>query len=311
MKKKRKKLNKKKKKFFIWVSCYLAVFLITSLLTLSTMSWFSGSEWTDGEMYMGGPVYIDFVDDKGIKTSGADKLTTETPPGWEKLYPGMNIHFEAKAVLNNKSRPSSRPLMSVSTAVLRAKVMLEIIDNQGNSSNDIDQTSDPEAYGRIMYLYNSLWIQLKAKAIQKEANNPDPGYWIFLDRGTEQTLVESPDEKNQIINKKEEECFFYYVNATTYNSYKQGYLSKIDCIMEEVGLTEATNAVGFLNDAVVTVPPLAITNEYSECTVKFTIVFHALQAFFGHNDDNTEIVLSVENGYPRFNEAADEGLIIK
>lgn len=259
---------------------------------------------------MGGPVYIDFVDDKGIKTSGADKLTTETPPGWEKLYPGMNIHFEAKAVLNNKSRPSSRPLMSVSTAVLRARVMIEIIDRLGHSSNDIDKTSDPEAYSRLAYLYNSLWQQLKAKAVLKEAGNTDPGYWIYLEKQVELDLESNPLEQSKIIDKKEEECFFYYISPSSYNLYKQGTLAKKNCVMEEVGLTEATNAVGFLNDAVVTVPPLAITNDYSECTIKFTIVFQALQAFFGHNDDNTEIPLTVEYGYPRFNEAVSEGLII-
>jgi len=311
MKKQRKKLSKRKKKFFIWASCYIAVFLITSLLTMSTLSWFGGSTWQDGEMYMGGPVYIDFTDAEEIKTSGEGELTTETPPGWEKLYPGMNIHFEARAVLNNEFRPNREPIMAVSTAVMRAKVMLEIIDKDGHSTNDIDQTSDPEAYARIIMIYDSLWSQLRAKATIKEAGNNDPGYWVFLDKTTEQTLQTSETDKIEVANKKEEECYFYYVTADSYNRYTAGTIEKTDCIMEEIGITlEDDTSVGFLNDAVITVPGIPITNEHAECKIKFTIVFQALQAFFGHNPDQTEVPLTIANGYPIYFEAMNEQLVV-
>jgi len=287
-KRKKKKLSKNKRKFFIWASCYLAVFLITAILTASTLSWFAGSTWQDGEMYMGGPVYISIGDDKGIKTMGENSLTTETPPGWQKLYPGMNIHFEARAILENDKRPNHTTIPAVSSAVMRAKVMLEIIDKQGHSSKDIDKTSDPEAYERINLIYNSIWVQLKAKAQLKEADNTDPGFWLF-----------------HLVNPEEQENYFYYVTAESYTMFKNGtYTDVTQCIMEEVGKEVINDSVGFLNDAIVTIPGVSITNEYAECRLIFTVSFQALQAFFGHNDDQTEKPLTVSNSIPIYTEAS-------
>ncbi len=45
-------------------------------------------------------------------------------------------------------------------------------------------------------------------------------------------------------------------------------------------------AVGFLNDAVVTLSGLSFVNEHADCDIKFTIVFHALQAFLPYEDED-------------------------
>ena len=86
-KKRKKKLNKKKKKFFIILSCYIATFIITSFVTVSTLAWFTGSEWQDEAVYMGGPVYIYFSDNTETNiTSGAGTLVSHLPAHWHKIY---------------------------------------------------------------------------------------------------------------------------------------------------------------------------------------------------------------------------------
>ena len=100
MSRKKKKLSKNKKKFFIILACYVLTFVITSVVTASTMAWFNSSTWQSDILYMGGPVYMYFSDDSGVThTSGQGQLVTETPPNWTLLYPGMNINFQARAVM--------------------------------------------------------------------------------------------------------------------------------------------------------------------------------------------------------------------
>ena len=253
--KKKKKLNKKKK-FFLIVFCYIATFVMTAFITVSTLSWFNSSTWQSNILYMGGPVYIHFSDDTGVnKTSGTGKLVIETPPGWTYLYPGMNINFEARAVVEGaeftKDKFNGEQAVYTTTgAVLRAKVTLDVRDTNG-SNTSIEATD----------IYSWIWPQLHQGAITDTQNN---GMWVF----------------DQLNNENLETNYFYYVQKG------QGTLETGNYLLEEVGGVPFNVTVGFLNNIVVQMPPIELTNAHADCTLKFTIVFEALQAFFPYDKDD-------------------------
>jgi len=263
MKKKRKKISKSKKKFFILASCYVAVFLVTAIITMSTLSWFSGSTWATEELYMGGPVYIDFTNADGTKvTSGKDKMVINLPPNWEKLYPGMNIHFEATCTLQGakwtKTKATGENVDIITTgAILRAKVLVKVTDPQGNVYPG--ESANPEDLTIAKSLYDNLWPQLQAKAT---SSNDGTGKWIFDPVNTEDT----------------QENYFYYVQQS------ESHAKTDDYNLVEVGGVDHDVFVGFLNDAVITLSGLGFRNEHSDCKIEFTIVFHALQAFLPYEE---------------------------
>ncbi len=253
MVKNNKKVTKNRKKFYIIIGCYVAVFLITSFLTVATLSWFSSSTWQADFLYMGGPVYLYFSDDSGSdKTSGENKLVLETPPTWDLLYPGMNIKLEAKAVLQGASwshpHPSGDDIIVVTTgAVLRAQILLAVTDTDGNT--DTVNTNK---------IYSSIWEQLKYYATNDISN---PGSWVF----DELDLSEPTNN------------FFYYVEKDQTDDVS-------DMILTEIGGVDYNVSVGFVNQAVITIPPIEITNDFSDYTIKFIIVFHGLQAFLPYEE---------------------------
>lgn len=278
MKKGKKKNLTKKKKFFIILSCYIALFLVTCITTSVTLAWYHSSSWQTEDMYLGGPVYITFSDNEGNPTSGADELTTETPENWSKLYPGMNIKFEASCRLEghkwDHTLPGDGGEISVITtgAVLRSRIMLEVIDPDGNNDSDIS-----------IAVYNNIFAQLKHKAT---ADDTLGGKWLF--HVTDNTVLENN--------------FFYYVEKD------QTHASTGDYTLVEVGGTEEDTYVDFLKQTVITVSPI-FNNDYADCTIKFTIIFHALQAFFPYtmadvgsvyqNDDSGREVTPADVGYSK------------
>lgn len=254
MSRKKKKLTKNRKKFFIILACYLLTFILTSVITTATLSWFNSSTWQAETMYMGGPVYIYFSDDSGVTpTSGRGKLVTKTPPGWTKLYPGMNINFQAKAVVQGKKfeqvRPSGEEVVYYTTgAVLRAKISLSVVDPNG-ANNSLVATQ----------LYDWIWPQLKNKALDDVANE---GVWIF------DPLDGTIDENN----------YFYYCVKNQNKSTVGEYL------LTEVGGVDYNVSVGFLNNAVIQLPSIDLTNAHADCIITFTIVFEAVQAFLPYEE---------------------------
>lgn len=268
MSKNKKKLSKNKKKFFIIVSCYIAVFLVTAILTASTLSWFTGSTWSTEMLYMGGPVYIYFSDDSGERnTSGENNLVMTLPPNWDKLYPGMNIKFEAKAVLQGgrweKEKYNGETVEIYTTgAILRAKVLVQVTTPSGTKYPSEDATAEDIHIAQS--LYDNLWPQLQAKA---QSSDDGTGRWVFDLQNTE----------------KLEENYFYYILS---DQATQADISNYKLV--EVGGVEEDVAVGFLNDAVVTLSGLGFINEHADCDIKFTIVFHALQAFLPYEEEDLD-----------------------
>ena len=268
MKKKRKKLSKNKKKFFIIASCYIAVFLTTAIVTMSTLSWFSSSTWATEELYMGGPVYIDFTNGDGSKiTSGENELVLHLPPTWDKLYPGMNIHFESTCTLKgakfeNTKTYGDRVDVYTTGAILRAKVLMRVTTPEGlvyPSDN-----ADEEEIQIAKELYNNLWPQLQAKA---RNSNDGVGKWIFDYQNTE----------------RYEENYFYYVHQS------QNYANAGDYVLVELGgNTDQDVIVEFLNDAIITLSGLGFVNEHADCKVEFRIVYHALQAFLPYEEKDLD-----------------------
>ena len=256
MSKKKKKISAKRKKFFIIISCYIAIFLITSIFTSVTLAWFNGSTWQSNVLYMGGPVYIYFSDDDEKQTSGAGKLVTETPKSWDYLYPGMNIHFEAQAVVQGAKWEKPRydgetQIVYTTGAVLRAKIRLEVIDTEGNNDSMLAQE-----------IYNWIWPQLYNKATQDNSNE---GRWIM----------------DELDASKQENNYFYYVN-------KNQSVETAQQVLTEVGGVDYNVAVGFLNNAIITLPGLELTNIHADCDIKFTISFQAIQAFFPYTSDDID-----------------------
>lgn len=205
---------------------------------------------------MGGPVYLYFSDASGVQqTSGENQLVTETPPNWDMLYPGMNIHFEAQAVLQGHSwtheKTSGENVIVVTTgAILRARILIEVTDPEGNT--DTTYTND---------LYNWIWPQLQARALADESNE---GMWVF----------------DEIDTETPENNYFYYVNKS------QSHTSTGDYVLTEIGGVDYNVSVGFLNDAVITLPGVELTNDHADCRIKFTIVFHGLQAFLPYESQD-------------------------
>lgn len=278
MKKGKKGNLKKKKKFFIFLSIYIALFLVTCITTSVTLAWFHSSAWQTEDMYLGGPVYITFTDNEGNPTSGENRLTTETPENWSKLYPGMNIKFEASCRLEghkwDHTLPGDGGEVSVITtgAVLRARIMLEVTDPDGATDSPISTA-----------VYNNIFSQLKHKATSDDTLG---GEWVFHE--TDATVIENN--------------FFYYVEKD------QTHTKTSDYTLLEVGGTEADTYVDFLKNTVITVSPV-FDNAYSDCTIKFTIIFHAVQAFFPYttqdigttyqNDDSGRKVLQSDVGFAK------------
>ncbi len=250
-KKRKKKLNKKKKKFFIILSCYVATFLITSLVTVSTLAWFGGSTWQDEVVYMGGPVYIYFSDDTTTNiTSGKGELVSHLPTGWERLYPGMNINFEAQAVFvghtfDNTTTEGDLWQQYTTGGVLRARIKLEVFDPNTGGNSEVAQE-----------IYDWIWPQLQSEAILHPGIN---GSWVF----------------DQLNFTTAEQNWFYYVapNQTDVEDYTK-------LILQEVGGHPYNEAVDFLNGAVIQLPGMELTNAHADCDLTFTIVFEAVQAYF-------------------------------
>ena len=71
----------------------------------------------------------------------------------------------------------------------------------------------------------------------------------------------------------EEDHFFYYVAPSQTPSNSGDYS------LLQVGGSNTDDSVGFLDNAVITLSGIKFTNEHAECKIKFTIIFHALQAF--------------------------------
>lgn len=261
MKKNRKKNTKKRKKFFIILSCYIAVFVITCLATTSTLAWFSGSTFSKGTVYLGGPVYLYFGDSEGNKTSQEDQLTLIAPPGWQKLYPGMNIQFKARAILQGTSKVDVVDETGVETtiyatgAILRARIMIEVLPPE-------NANYDEETIARITQgLYDNVWVQMKAKAVSN-TDSGNKGVWIF------------DKDYNYTETGLEEDHFFYYVMPNQTGITNSGKYTLI-----EVGGSNLDDSVGFLDNAVITLSGIRFENEHAECKIKFTIIFHALQAY--------------------------------
>ena len=208
---------------------------------------------------MGGPVYLFFSDESGTKqTSGDESLVTETPDGWDYLYPGMNIRFEAQAVLQGHSFTHTEPwgdetVVVTTGAILRARIMIEVTDPDGNTDSLI-----------CNQLYDGIWPQLKENALRDDSNE---GVWVF----------------DQIDNDVPENNFFYYVNKN------QTVAKTGDYYLTEIGGTIENESVGFLNGAIITLSGLSFGNEHADCKIKFTIVFHALQAFLPYEYDEVGV----------------------
>ena len=287
MSKKRKKLSKGKKKFFIIASCYIAVFLVTAIVTMSTLSWFGSSTWSTEELYMGGPVYIDFTNGDGSKiTSGENEMVLHLPPTWDKLYPGMNIHFEATCTLQgakfeNTKTYGDRVDVYTTGAILRAKVLVKVTDPDGNVYPSDDDTAEDIQIAKD--LYDNLWPQLQAKA---RSSNDGYGKWVFDYQNTE----------------RYEENYFYYVDQSQ-NLADSGKYQLV-----EIGGTDQDVVVGFLNDAIITLSGLGFVNTHADCKVEFRIVFHALQAFLPYeNKDLNTPYLGDKTGRSEYVTYADLG----
>lgn len=265
MKRKKRKITKKRKKFFIILSCYIATFVITAVVTLSTLAWFNGSTHADNVLYMGGPVYIHFSDDEGISEKRGDgALEVNMPPNWEYLYPGMNIEFEARAIIEGASWQKEVPVNDTITiyttgAILRARVMLTISDPSGEIIYPLPEGAEDQGSTVSKDIYDWIWPQLQNKAT---TDTSEEGMWVF------DNVDEFPEDN-----------YFYYVKKGQSTQPSGNYQ------LLEVGGKESDVSVGFLNKAVVTLPGVPLTNAHSDCRIKFTIVFHALQAFLPYEED--------------------------
>ena len=209
---------------------------------------------------MGGPVYIRFSDNSATNTtSGKGQLKTELPAGWDKLYPGMNINFEATAIVeghtfNNTTNNGESWYQYTSTSVLRAKIRLEVYDPRTDGTSDISQE-----------VYDWLWPQLKQIAV---TDTTETGMWIFDELDTETA---------------ENNYFYYAVKNQT------GISSSGEYLLSEVGGLAENVAIDFLNDAVIQLPGIELTNEHADCDLTFTITFEAVQAFFPYTRDEVGV----------------------
>lgn len=266
MKKKKKKVTKNRKKFFIILGCYIGVFIITCITTAATLAWFHSSTFANNTVYLGGPVYLYFGDTNDKETSKENNLVLTTPPGWNYLYPGMNINLQARAVVQGAQFEHTEVTGDTTTvvatgAILRARVMIKVLppeDSDLNAEQIAVITQD---------IYRNIWIQVKAKAL----SNPDDrneGVWIF------------DDSYNYTETGLEEDHFFYYAKAgqTVQNSGQYE--------LQEVSGGTENKSVGFLDNAVITLSGKELTNDHADCRIQFTIIFHGLQAFLPFTMDD-------------------------
>lgn len=270
MKKRKKKVSKNKKKFFIILSCYVVVFLITCIVTASTLAWFSSSTWSTNTVYLGGPVYIYFSDSSGVKeTSKENNLTLETPPGWDYLYPGMNVHIGARAVVQgakfeNIKENGDTTYVYTTGAILRARISVTVTDPYGSTTSPVTQD-----------IYRNLWAQIKDKALTLN-DDRNEGVWVMDDDYDYKThTIISDGSPDTGID---EDHFFYYV------SKNQNYEDSGKYSLVTVGGTENNISVGFLDDAVLTLSGKQLTNDHADCILTFKIIFHALQAFLPYTN---------------------------
>lgn len=260
MSRKKNQAKKNKKKFLIIVGCYILTFVLTSLITLTTMAWYSGSTYQSEVLYMGGPVYIYFSDASGVtQTSGQGQLVTETPPGWTYLYPGMNINFQAKAVVQGHTFTHTRPngdtfIQFTTGAVLRARIMLDVVNPSGEFSLVAQD------------IYHYIWPQLKNNALTDMTNE---GQWVM-----------DVDDEEVTESTIEEDIYFYYIEKTSTTEDDTG-----DYQLLEVGGLAENVSVGFLNNTIIQLPPVELTNDHADCRITFTIVFEAVQAFFPYEQE--------------------------
>ena len=207
----KKRKSTKKKKFFILIACYLAIFVITSALTLATLSWFSGSTWSSNTVYMGGPVYIKFTDNAENETSGTNKLVLNLPEGWDRLYPGMNIQIEAKAVIQgakfeNKKDNGDELIVYTTGAILRAKVMLTVTDPMGYSNLN-PHPSTEEGYSDkndiIADVTNGYGHNYKSQQIQTREKTKALGFTIKTVLKTKNFSILRKTHNRQVTHKPE------------------------------------------------------------------------------------------------------------
>lgn len=293
MKKKKKKVSKSKKKFFIILSCYIVVFVLTFVITASTLAWFSSSTWSSDIVYLGGPVYLYFSDTSGVKeTSKENSLTVETPPGWDKLYPGMNIRIGSRAVIQGAEFTHEEESGDVTTiyatgAVLRARVYITVTDPLGSTTSSICQD-----------VYNNIWGQITYKATHME-DDRNEGVWVMDDDYNYITHTEITDEDTS----NEEDHFFYYVNKN------QSFENSGKYELMQVGGSKDPMSVGFLDQAILTLSGMQLNNTHADCTIKFTIIFHALQAFLPYTlNDLGKPYLGNTTGRPTTVQTYDLGL---
>lgn len=272
MKKKKGKVSKNKKKFFIILVCYVAVFLTTFIVTASTLAWFSSSTWSTNTIYMGGPVYIYFSDTTGVnETSKEGALTVETPKDWDYLYPGMNMRFSSRAVVQGASFTHTKDdgntkIVYTTGAILRARVYITVTDPDGETTSDIAQD-----------VYRNMWNQIKAKANGAD-DSRNEGEWVIDDDWN--YLTQSKIDSENPDTSDEEDHFFYYVKKN------QSYTDSGKYELLEIGGTEDNVSVGFLDRAVITLAGMELNNDHADCQIKITIIFHAFQAFLPYKSED-------------------------
>jgi len=307
MKKKRKKVTNRKK-FFIIAGCYAAVFIITCITTAATLAWFNGSTYATNTIYMGGPVYLYFGDSDDNETSKTNNLYLETPPGWDYLYPGMNLNLKARAVIQgakfeNVNEQGDQTIVYATGAILRARVHIEVLPPEYSTVGE-------EEENRITQdIYRNIWSQVKAKAV-KNVDGRNDGVWVI------------DDDYNYTTENLEEDHFFYYVLPG------QNFADSGKYTLLEVGGSDENASVGFLDNAVITLSGKQLTNDHADCRITFTIVFHALQAFLpfmqneigqdypGDTSNRAPVILPSDVGTPKpltiensrffFNDAFDD-----
>ena len=278
----------------------MTVFVLTFLITTSTLAWFNDSTWQSNDIYMGGPVYLYFSDDQGVNnTSGANQLVTELPPGWSYLYPGMNLHFNASCVVEGHTfehtRQNGDELVFYTTgAVLRARIDLDVFDTNGNSNTQV-----------CTDIYNEMWPKLKTAAASSSSDTV--GIWIFDLQPTSEAFP------------TEESNYFYYIERN------QSFVDVGSYLLKEVGGSANNEVIKFLSNVTVNLDGVTFTNVHADCRIRFTIVFEGLQAYFPYqnsdvenhevwqNDNSGRLVtyddvglgkpLTIANGRPMFEEA--------
>ena len=257
MKSGKKRLNKKKalrkkQMFFIIVTAYITIFMITIGITLS---WFGGSTWQDKTLYMGGPVYMDFQDNSGNKTAGAGALVMSLPEDWTEMYPGMNVNIEASALLIGTQWEhidgDNQTIVKSTQSILRTRIMVESRDPEGNVTDLSKTIAEP--------ILEALQEYNNGKVL-----TGNTGKWV--------------------LDTSDDEGYFYYVSSDYSGSNLSGTL------MEIAGKESEDAVVHFLENATVTLP-WALKNDCAGYTLKITVVFQALQAFIPYMDKDIGVTM--------------------